>query len=246
MVGYSKWVNIKYCKVVQDVKCGKIFMKIICELVIVVCLGGGDLVFNLCLCVVVDKVLFNNMICDILNCVIVCGVGGDEDVNMEIIIYEGYGSGGIVVMVECLFDNCNCIVVEVCYVFIKIGGNFGIDGFVFYLFSKKGVIFFEKGDEDIIMEVVLEVGVEDVVIYDDGVIDVYIVWEEMGVVCDVLEVVGLKVDVVEVLMILFIKVDMDVEMVLKLLCLIDMFEDCDDVQEVYYNGEIFDEVVVIL
>lgn len=198
-------------------------------MVIAVKLGGGDSDVNSRLRAAVDKVLFNNMIRDILNRVIVRGVGGDDDVNMEIIIYEGYGFGGTVIMIECLFDNRNRIVVEVRYVFSKCGGNFGIDGFVVYLFSKKGVIFFEKGDEDIIMEVVLEVGVEDVVIYDDGAIDVYIVWEEMGKVRDVLEAVGLKVDSAEVFMISFIKVDMDVEIVSKLMRLIDMLEDCDDV-----------------
>ncbi len=113
---------------------------------------------------------------------------------METIIYEGYGPGGTAVMVECLSDNRNRTVAEVRHAFTKTGGNLGTDGSVSYLFSKKGVISFEKGDEDTIMEAALEAGAEDVVTYDDGAIDVYTAWEEMGAVRDALEAAGLKAD----------------------------------------------------
>ena len=194
----------------------------------------------------VDKALSNNMTRDTLNRAIARGVGGDEDANMETIIYEGYGPGGTAVMVECLSDNRNRTVAEVRHAFTKTGGNLGTDGSVAYLFSKKGVISFEKGDEDVIMEAALEAGAEDVVTYDDGAIDVYTAWEEMGAVRDALEAAGLKADNAEVSMIPSTKADMDAETAPKLLRLIDMLEDCDDVQEVYHNGEISDEVAATL
>ena len=246
MAGHSKWANTKHRKAAQDAKRGKIFTKIIRELVTAARLGGGDPASNPRLRAAVDKALSNNMTRDTLNRAIARGVGGDEDANMETIIYEGYGPGGTAVMVECLSDNRNRTVAEVRHAFTKTGGNLGTDGSVSYLFSKKGVISFEKGDEDTIMEAALEAGAEDVVTYDDGAIDVYTAWEEMGAVRDALEAAGLKADAAEVSMIPSTKADMDAETAPKLLRLIDMLEDCDDVQEVYHNGEISDEVAATL
>ncbi len=246
MAGHSKWANTKHRKAAQDAKRGKIFTKIIRELVTAARLGGGDPASNPRLRAAVDKALSNNMTRDTLNRAIARGVGGDEDANMETIIYEGYGPGGTAVMVECLSDNRNRTVAEVRHAFTKTGGNLGTDGSVAYLFSKKGVISFEKGDEDAIMEAALEAGAEDVVTYDDGAIDVYTAWEEMGAVRDALEAAGLKADNAEVSMIPSTKADMDAETAPKLLRLIDMLEDCDDVQEVYHNGEISDEVAATL
>ncbi len=194
MAGHSKWANTKHRKAAQDAKRGKIFTKIIRELVTAARLGGGDPASNPRLRAAVDKALSNNMTRDTLNRAIARGVGGDEDANMETIIYEGYGPGGTAVMVECLSDNRNRTVAEVRHAFTKTGGNLGTDGSVSYLFSKKGVISFEKGDEDTIMEAALEAGAEDVVTYDDGAIDVYTAWEEMGAVRDALEAAGLKAD----------------------------------------------------
>ena len=222
MAGHSKWANTRHRKAAQDAKRGKIFTKIIRELVTAAKLGGGDPDANPRLRAAVDKALSNNMTRDTLNRAIARGVGGDDDANMETIIYEGYGPGGTAIMIECT------------------------DGSVAYLFSKKGVISFEKGDEDTIMEAALEAGAEDVVTYDDGAIDVYTAWEEMGKVRDALEAAGLKADSAEVSMIPSTKADMDAETAPKLMRLIDMLEDCDDVQEVYHNGEISDEVAATL
>mgnify|MGYP000994019683 CR=1 FL=1 len=235
MAGHSKWANTRHRKAAQDAKRGKIFTKIIRELVTAAKLGGGDPDANPRLRAAVDKALANNMTRDTLNRAIARGVGGDEDSNMETIIYEGYGPGGTAVMIECLSDNRNRTVAEVRHAFTKTGGNLGTDGSVAYLFSKKGVISFEQGDEDAIMEAALEAGAEDVVTFDDGAIDVYTAWEEMG-----------KVRDAEVSMIPSTKADMDAETAPKLLRLIDMLEDCDDVQEVYHNGEISDEVAATL
>ncbi|ADW73333.1 MULTISPECIES: YebC/PmpR family DNA-binding transcriptional regulator [Rahnella] len=247
MAGHSKWANTKHRKAAQDSKRGKIFTKIIRELVTAARLGGGDAGSNPRLRAAIDKALSNNMTRDTLNRAIARGVGGDEDTNMETIIYEGYGPGGSAIMVECLSDNRNRTVAEVRHAFTKTGGNLGTDGSVAYLFSKKGVITFAPGlDEDVLMEAALEAGAEDIISYDDGAIDVFTAWENLGEVKDALEAAGYKADSAEVTMIPSTKADMDAETAPKLLRLIDMLEDCDDVQEVYHNGEISDEIAETL
>ncbi|MGK2889210.1 MAG: YebC/PmpR family DNA-binding transcriptional regulator [Candidatus Malihini olakiniferum] len=247
MAGHSKWANTKYRKAAQDAKRGKIFTKIIRELVTAARLGGGDPGSNPRLRVAIDKALFNNMTRDTLNRAISRGVGGDEDNNMEIIIYEGYGPGGTAVMVDCLSENRKRTVSEVRHAFTKCGGNLGTDGSVSYLFTKKGVISYAPGlDEDQVMDAALEVGADDVVTYDDGAIDVFTPWETFGQVKDALYRSGLKAESAEVSMIPSTNADMDAETAPKLMRLIDMLEDCDDVQEVYHNGEIYDEVAAAL
>ncbi|WP_243077766.1 YebC/PmpR family DNA-binding transcriptional regulator [Pantoea sp. MQR6] len=247
MAGHSKWANTKHRKAAQDAKRGKIFTKIIRELVTSAKLGGGDPGSNPRLRAAMDKALSNNMTRDTMDRAIARGVGGDDNANMETIIYEGYGPGGSAIMIECLSDNRNRTVGEVRHAFTKTGGNLGTDGSVAYLFSKKGVISYEPGrDEDQVMEAALEAGAEDVVSYDDGTIDVFTAWEEMGAVRDALEAAGFKADTAEVAMIPSTKAEMDAETAPKLLRLIDMLEDCDDVQEVYHNGEISDEVAETL
>ena len=247
MAGHSKWANTKHRKAAQDSKRGKIFTKIIRELVTAAKLGGGDPAANPRLRAAIDKALSNNMTRDTLNRAVARGVGGDDDTNMETIIYEGYGPGGSAVMVECLSDNRNRTVAEVRHAFNKTGGNLGTDGSVAYLFSKKGVITFAPGlDEDVVMEAALEAGAEDIVSYDDGAIDVFTAWESLGDVKDALKAAGFKADSAEVTMIPSTKADMDADTAPKLLRLIDMLEDCDDVQEVYHNGEISDEIAETL
>lgn len=243
MAGHSKWANTKHRKAAQDSKRGKIFTKIIRELVTAAKLGGGDPGANPRLRAAIDKALSNNMTRDTLNRAIARGVGGDDDTHMETIIYEGYGPGGTAVMIECLSDNRNRTVAEVRHAFTKCGGNLGTDGSVAYLFTKKGVITYTPGlDEDRVMEAALEAGAEDIVSFDDGAIDVFTVWENLGDVKDALTAAGFEAETAEVSMIPSTKADMDEETAPKLLRLIDMLEDCDDVQEVYHNGEISDEV----
>jgi len=135
MAGHSKWANTKHRKAAQDSKRGKIFTKIIRELVTAAKLGGGDPGSNPRLRAAIDKALSNNMTRDTLNRAVARGVGGDDDTNMETIIYEGYGPGGSAIMVECLSDNRNRTVAEVRHAFTKTGGNLGTDGSVSYLFA---------------------------------------------------------------------------------------------------------------
>ncbi len=247
MAGHSKWANTKHRKTAQDARRGKVFTKIIRELVTAAKLGGGDIAANPRLRAAVDKALSNNMTRDTLNRAIARGIGGDEDTDMETIIYEGYGPGGTAVMVECLSDNRNRTVSEVRHAFSKTGGNLGTDGSVSYLFSKKGVISYAPGlDEERVMSAALEAGADDVLVYDDGAIDVYTVPESLGSVKDMLDASGLLSQAAHVSLIPSTKADLDAETAPKLLRLIDLLEDSDDVQEVYHNGEISDEIAALL
>lgn len=242
MAGHSKWANIKHRKAAQDAQRGKIFTKLIRELVTAAKLGGGDVSANPRLRTAVDKALSSNMTRDTINRAIERGVGGGEDTNMETKVYEGYGPGGTAVMVECLSDNANRTISQVRPSFTKCGGNLGTEGSVGYLFSKKGLILIAAGDEDTIMEAAIEAGADDVQLQEDGSFEIYTAWEELGSVRDGLEAAGIKIDNAEVTMIPSTTVELDAETAPKLLKLIDMLEDCDDVQNVYHNGEISDEV----
>ena len=247
MAGHSKWANTKHRKAAQDAKRGKIFTKIIRELVTASRIGGPDPASNPRLRAAVDKALANNMTRDTLNRAIARGAGNDENDNMESIVYEGYGPGGTAVMVECLTDNRKRTVSDVRHAFTKTGGNLGTDGSVAYLFTRKGIISYAPGlDEDAVMDAALEAGAEGVETFDDGAIDVYTAWEILGDVKDAMDAAGFKAESAEVSMIPSTKADLDAETAPKLMRLIDMLEDSDDVQEVYHNGDISDEVAALL
>ncbi|HAS02804.1 MAG TPA: YebC/PmpR family DNA-binding transcriptional regulator [Pasteurella multocida] len=246
MAGHSKWANIKHRKAAQDAQRGKIFTKLIRELVTAAKLGGGDVNANPRLRTAVDKALSSNMTRDTINRAIERGVGGGDDTNMETKIYEGYGPGGTAVMVECLSDNANRTISQVRPSFTKCDGNLGTEGSVGYLFSKKGSILITSGDEDVIMEAAIEAGADDVQVQEDGSFEVYTAWEDLGAVRDGIESAGIKIDNAEVTMIPSTTVELDAETAPKLLKLIDMLEDCDDVQNVYHNGEISDEIAAML
>ncbi|AKD37885.1 hypothetical protein I926_02785 [Pasteurella multocida subsp. multocida OH4807] len=246
MAGHSKWANIKHRKAAQDAQRGKIFTKLIRELVTAAKLGGGDVSANPRLRAAVDKALSSNMTRDTINRAIERGVGGGDDTNMETKVYEGYGPGGTAVMVECLSDNANRTISQVRPSFTKCGGNLGTEGSVGYLFSKKGLILIESGDEDTLMEAAIEAGADDVQAQDDGSFEVYTAWEELGTVRDGIEAAGIKIANAEVTMIPSTTVELDAETAPKLLKLIDMLEDCDDVQNVYHNGEMSDDVAALL
>ncbi|EIJ71152.1 YebC/PmpR family DNA-binding transcriptional regulator [Pasteurella bettyae] len=247
MAGHSKWANIKHRKAAQDAQRGKIFTKLIRELVTAAKIGGGDVGTNPRLRTAVDKALASNMTRDTINRAIERGVGGGDDTNMETKIYEGYGPGGTAVMVECLSDNANRTISQVRPSFTKCGGNLGTEGSVGYLFNKKGLILIDAGaDEDALTEAAIEAGADDIQAQDDGSFEIYTAWEDLGSVRDGLEAAGFKIAEAEVSMIPTTTVDLDAETAPKLLRLIDMLEDCDDVQNVYHNGEISDEVAELL
>ncbi|MDF2153695.1 YebC/PmpR family DNA-binding transcriptional regulator [Vibrio sp. CAU 1672] len=247
MAGHSKWANIRHRKAAQDAKRGKIFTKLIREIVVAAKEGGGEPENNPRLRAAIDKALSNNMTRDTVNRAVSRGAGGEGDDNMETVIYEGYGPGGTAVMVECMTDNRNRTVSGVRHAFSKAGGNLGTDGSVSYLFEKKGVISYAPGlDEDAVMEVALESGADDIETSEDGSIDVYTAPAEFGTVKDALDAAGFVAENAEVSLIPSTKAELDADTAPKLLRLIDALEDLDDVQEVYHNGDISDEVAAQL
>ncbi|WBA80161.1 YebC/PmpR family DNA-binding transcriptional regulator [Endozoicomonas sp. GU-1] len=244
MAGHSKWANIKHRKAAQDAKRGKVFTKIIRELTVAAKQGGGNVEDNPKLRAIVDKALAANMTRDTINRAIARGAGGEDDSNMEEVTYEGYGAGGIAVLVECLTDNRNRTVAEVRHAFSKHGGNLGTDGSVAYLFERKGQIFFEEGvDEEQLMDAALEAGAEDVVTNDDGSVEVLTEWTEFMAVKDALEAAGLTPAGGEVAMIASTQTELDLAGAEKIMKLIDRLEDLDDVQNVYTNADISAEIM---
>jgi YebC/PmpR family DNA-binding regulatory protein len=244
MAGHSKWANIKHRKAAQDAKRGKIFTKIIRELVVAAKLGGPDPNDNPRLRAVMDKALTANMKKDTIERAIERGAGGGDDDNYEELTYEGYGPGGVAIYVEAMTDNRNRTVAEVRHAFNKFGGNLGTDGSVAFLFSKQGILSYAPGtSEEELMEVALEAGAEDIVEQDDGSFEVRTTPENYLDVKEALVKAGLEPDNAEVTMVPSTTVDLDRDGTESNLKLIDMLEDLDDVQNVYSNAEFSDEVL---
>ncbi|MGL5497345.1 MAG: YebC/PmpR family DNA-binding transcriptional regulator, partial [Aeromonas sobria] len=229
MAGHSKWANIKHRKAAQDAKRGKIFTKLIREITTSARIGDPDPANNPRLRAAVTAALTSNMTRETINRAIARGAGGGDGEQLETIVYEGYGPAGSAVMVECLTDNRNRTVAEVRHAFSKSGGNLGTDGSVAYLFSKKGLLTFVGADEDALMDAALEAGADDVVTEEDGSIEVYTSPNDFGTVLDALEAAGFKAANAEVTMIPSTEAELDAETAPKLMRLIDMLEDLDDV-----------------
>ncbi|ABN61541.1 YebC/PmpR family DNA-binding transcriptional regulator [Shewanella baltica] len=247
MAGHSKWANIKHRKAAQDAKRGKLFTKFIRELTVAAREGGSDPDSNPRLRVAIDKALGGNMTRDTVERAIKRGAGELEGQQLETILYEGYGPGGTAVMVETMTDNSNRTVSGVRNAFSKSGGNLGTDGSVSYLFTKRGVLSYAPGtDEDALMEAALEAGAEDIVSYDDGAMDVFTDPVDFYTVKDALDKASFVADNAEIAMIASTKAELDLDTAEKFMRLIDTLEDHDDVQEVYHNAEISDDVMASL
>ncbi len=247
MAGHSKWANIKHRKGAQDAKRGKIFTKIIREISVAAKSGGGDPANNPALRSVIDKALGANMKRDTIENTIKKATGAMDGVNYEEMRYEGYGPGGTAVMVDCLTDNKNRTVAEVRHAFSKAGGNLGTDGSVAYMFNKTGIISYSSDvDEDSVMEAALEAGAEDVVTHDDSSVDVLTSPEEYLTVKDAMIAAGFEPESAEVTMQAENKTELDVKAAEKMLRLIDVLEDLDDVQDVYSSADISEEVLAQL
>ncbi len=244
MAGHSKWANIQHRKKGQDAKRGKLFTKLIREITVAARLGGGDPDANPRLRAIVDKSLRANMTRDTIERAIKRGAGDTDGDNFDEIRYEGYGPSGVAVMVDCLTDNKNRTVAEVRHAFTKAGGNLGTDGSVSYLFSKIGILSYPAGsDEDAIMEAALDAGAEDVETNEDGSIDVITTPENFMDVKDAMVAAGFDPEVAEVTMKASTSVDLSLDDAQKVMRMVDMLEDLDDVQNVYSNAEFSDEVM---
>ena len=241
MAGHSKWANIKHKKAKVDAQRGKVFTRLIRELTVAARMGGGEVEDNPRLRLAVANAKAANMPKDTLQRAIDRGVGGEGE-NLEEITYEGYGQAGVAIMVETMTDNRNRTVAAVRHAFSKFGGNLGTDGSVAYLFTKQGHITFAPGaDEDAIMEAALDAGADDVVTHDDDSIDVITTPEDFAAVSEALVAAGLEPVNAEVAMHPATLVELDVATGEKVVKLLDMLEELDDVQNVYHNATIPDK-----
>ena len=245
MAGHSKWANIRHKKAANDKKRGKIWTKIIREITVAAREGQtSDPNVHPRLRLAVDKALGSNMPKDTIERACKRGAGETDGANYEEIRYEGYGPGGIAILADCMTDNRNRTVSEVRHAFTKAGGNLGTDGSVSYMFNKMGVITYAPdADEETVMEVALEAGADDVVSEEDGSIEVLTSPDDFAVVNDALKKAGLTSVNAEIAMRADLLTTLDNETAEKLLRLIDVLEDLDDVQDVYSNADIPDEVL---
>ena len=247
MAGHSKWANIQHRKGKQDASRAKIFTKCIRELISAVKQGDPDPAKNPRLRAAVEKSLSVNMTRDTINRAILRGAGGGEQDNMSEITYEGYGLGGVAVIVETMTDNVNRTVPEVRHAFSKHGGNLGTTGSVAYLFTKRGEIRFDDLSlEDQLMEIALEAGADDIENDGDSLL-VITSPENFGAVQDALAAAGFQSNHAEVSMHASTQAEItDLEQAEKVIKMIDMLEDLDDVQEVYTNVSFSAEVLAKL
>ncbi len=245
MAGHSKWANIKFRKMGQDAKRGKLFTKYIREISVSACQGGGDPHTNPRLRAVIDKALSANMTRDTIDRAIKRGVGGQEGQDLEEIRYEGYGPAGIAVMVDCMTNNRKRTVSDVRHLFTKYGGNLGTDGSVAYLFHQKGQIVFAPGaNEEEILTIALEAGAEDVKTDTDGTVEVITAFEDFSRIKEALEVLQDKPESAEILMLPMSLVALnDKEVAEKFLKFVDLLEELDDVQAVYSNADIANDIL---
>lgn len=239
MAGHSKWANIQHRKGRQDEKRGKVWTRIIREIVVAARQGGGDLNMNPRLRLAVDKAKASNMPADTIKKNIDKATGNLEGVNYEEIRYEGYGIGGAAIIVDCMTDNRVRTVAEVRHAFSKYGGNLGTEGSVAFQFKHVGQFVFAPGtSEDKVMEAALEAGADDVVTDDDGAIEVLCAPPAFEPVKAALEAAGLKAEVAEVTMRAENTVQLAGEDAQRMQKLLDVIEDLDDTQDVFHNAEL--------
>lgn len=247
MAGHSKWANIQHRKGAQDKKRGKLFTKLIREITVSARMGGGDPAANPRLRAAIDAALSNNMPKDTIERAVKRGSGEMDGENYEEVRYEGYGPGGVAVMVDAMTDNRNRTVAEVRHAFSKCGGNLGTEGSVAFQFTKTGLLSFPAGtDEDAVMEAALEAGAEDVVTNDDGSVEVLATPENFHEVLEGLKGAGLEPEFAEVTMRAATNAELDLDNAGQMVRLLEMLEDLDDVQKVYSNAEISDEILAQL
>jgi YebC/PmpR family DNA-binding regulatory protein len=247
MAGHSKWANIQHRKGAQDAKKGKLFTRYIREITVAARTGGSDINSNPRLRLVVDKALSANMTKDTIERAIKRGAGEVEGAHYEEVRYEGYGPGGVAVMVDCLTDNRNRTVSEVRFAFTKCGGNLGTDGSVGYMFKKTGILSYAPGtSEDKVMELALEAGADDVVVNGDGSIDVLTDPELYMDIKTAMTKGGLEPAATEITMRATTGAAVDRDTAEKLMKLTNTLEELDDVQEVYSNADIPDDILQAL
>jgi YebC/PmpR family DNA-binding regulatory protein len=242
--GHSKWSTIKHKKARTDAVRGKIFTKIIREITTAAKLGGGDPNANPRLRLAIDKAKDANMPNDNIDRAIAKGTGGGEGIALEEVTYEGYGPGGVAIMVEAITDNKQRTVADIRYIFSKGGANLGSSGCVSYLFNKKGSLVFEKsavGEEALAMEAI-DAGAEDIH-SEESTIEIVTTPENFEKVREALKAKGFTPSSAEVTMVPTTTVKVAGEDAQKLIKLVESLEEHDDVQNVHANFDIPDEIL---
>jgi YebC/PmpR family DNA-binding regulatory protein len=246
MAGHSKWHNIQHRKGAQDAKRGKIFTKLIKEIIVATKAGGAEIENNPALRMVIDKAYSANMKKDTIENAIKRGSGNANDDNYEEIRYEGYSVAGTAIMVDCLTDNKNRTVAEIRYAFAKHGGNLGTAGSVGYLFTKQGFINFEDVNEDLIIEQALNQGAEDVITNENNSVDVITKVEDYFKIKDNLSKQNFKIASSAISFIPSTRINLSLEDAQKFLKFLTQLEDIDDVKDIYHNADISDEIMAEL
>jgi len=239
VAGHSKWANIQHRKGRQDEKRGKVWTRVIREIMVAARAGGADLQVNPRLRLAVEKAKTANMPADTIKRNIDKATGNLEGVHYEEIRYEGYGIGGVALMVDTMTDNKVRTVAEVRHALSKHGGNLGTDGSVAFQFKHCGQLILAPGtSEDAVMEIALEAGAQDVVTDDDGAIEVLTEPADFEVVKAALDKAGMQPAVAEITYRADITIELSEEDSLRMQKIIDALEDLDDVQEDYHNAAI--------
>jgi YebC/PmpR family DNA-binding regulatory protein len=243
MSGHSKWSSIKHKKAATDAKRGKIFTRLIKEITVAARLGGGDQEANPRLRSAIQAAKSENMPKDNIERAVKKGTGELEGVNYEESIYEGYGPGGAAVLVESLTDNKNRTVADIRSIFGKNGGNLGENGCVAWMFDKKGYIAVESKsvDEEVLMETVLDAGAEDIK-EDNGNFEVITAPGDFETVKEAIDKASIAYIDAEVTMLPQTTTNLSGKEAEQMVRLMEMLEDCDDVQKVYTNADIPDEI----
>lgn len=248
MAGHSKWANTKHRKARVDAQKGKIFTKIARELSVASREGGEDINTNFRLRLAVQKARENNMPNDNIQRAIQKGSGAQDGTIYEQTNYEGYAAGGVAVLVEIMTDNRNRTVAEIRHIFSRHGGSLGESGCVSWMFSRKGIITVNDDDlsmdEDDLMLIALEAGAEDVKAEDEGSYSITTEIESFEAVKEELQTQGVPVDTFEVTMLPSTSIEItDSEMAARIIKLMEALDDHDDVQNVYANFDIPDELL---
>ena len=239
MAGHSKWANIQHRKGRQDDKRGKVWTRVIREIMVAARLGGGDLSINPRLRLAVEKAKAANLPADTVKRNIDKATGNLEGVHYEEIRYEGYGFGGAAILVDTMTDNKVRTVAEVRHAFSKYGGSMGTAGSVVFQFRHVGQLFLAPGtSEDQVMNVALEAGAQDVITDDEGAIEVLTAYADFEAVKNALEAAGLKPELAEVTMRPDNTIELAGEDAARMQKLLDVLEDLDDVQDVFHNASI--------
>ena len=237
MAGHSKWANIQHRKGRQDEKRGKVWTRVIREIMVSARAGGGDLAINPRLRLAVEKAKAANMPADTIKRNIDKACGNLEGISYEEIRYEGYGISGAAIIVDTMTDNRVRTVAEVRHAFSKYGGNMGTEGSVAFQFKHCGQMIFAPGtSEDKLMEVALEAGADDVLVDPDGAIEVLTTPAELESVRQALESAGMKPELAEVTMRAENPLELSVDDMARMQKLLDVLEDLDDVQAVFHNA----------